>query len=262
MDLCCCLGEKQKCSVQFRPKDSCAQWHRWEEGAATSTGHWEQLSHAVCKSHCWAGEWGGAVGLSSQRISSNHRMAWVEKDHNDHLVSTPLLWRLDRPIRSANPTVSPCLCVLQVTSLGATSTLLLKTSREQNCTIIKGRKTDQLPDCSHQHSIHSLPKEQPEDFSFPERGRLIRNELECMQHVKSPSSAHRVWFSSPLLCCAPSLDFKALRALCSAISGFRQAAWQCAWAEKICLKSAFTGGFSILRKALCFRSPKVCHKHE
>jgi len=23
--------------------------------------------------------------------SINHRMAWVEKDHNDHLVSTPLL---------------------------------------------------------------------------------------------------------------------------------------------------------------------------
>ena len=30
--------------------------------------------------------------LQSQTWSSdNHRMAWVEKDHNDHLVSTPLL---------------------------------------------------------------------------------------------------------------------------------------------------------------------------
>ena len=26
-----------------------------------------------------------------EQLANSHRMAWVEKDHNDHLVSTPLL---------------------------------------------------------------------------------------------------------------------------------------------------------------------------
>jgi len=32
--------------------------------------------------------------------SQNHRMAWVEKDHNDHLVSTPMPW-------AGSPTTRP-----------------------------------------------------------------------------------------------------------------------------------------------------------
>jgi len=31
------------------------------------------------------------MALSSSPVAVNHRMAWVEKDHSDHLVSTPLL---------------------------------------------------------------------------------------------------------------------------------------------------------------------------
>ena len=31
----------------------------------------------------------------------NHRMAWVEKDHNDHLISTPLPWQGYQPLDQA-----------------------------------------------------------------------------------------------------------------------------------------------------------------
>ena len=36
-----------------------------------------------------AAGWSDEVG---SQLSQNHRMAWIEKDYNDHLVSTPLLF--------------------------------------------------------------------------------------------------------------------------------------------------------------------------
>jgi len=32
-----------------------------------------------------------ALEIIRSQESKNHRMAWVEKDHSDHLVSTPVL---------------------------------------------------------------------------------------------------------------------------------------------------------------------------
>lgn len=45
-------------------------------------------------------------------------------------------------------------------------------------------------------------------FSFPETRRSIRNELDCMQHVKAPSYMRYVWFFLNIvpLCLLPSLQ--------------------------------------------------------
>jgi len=40
-------------------------------------------------------------------VSQYHRMAWVEKDHNDHRVSTPLLWAGSLTTRSGCPEPHP-----------------------------------------------------------------------------------------------------------------------------------------------------------
>ena len=48
--------------------------------------------------------------------SQNHRMAWVEKDHNDHLVSPPQTWkRLFQTLKIMTHIVIPQnWCILDV----------------------------------------------------------------------------------------------------------------------------------------------------
>lgn len=38
---------------------------------------------------------------------------------------------------------------------------------------------------SSEPDVHSVPKERQEDFFLSESGRSIKNELECMKHVKT-----------------------------------------------------------------------------
>jgi len=44
----------------------------------------------------------------SRTTSQTHRMAWVEKDHNDHLVSTPLLCAGSPTTRAGCPELTAC----------------------------------------------------------------------------------------------------------------------------------------------------------
>jgi len=47
------------------------------------------------------------LSMSSSHFSWNHGMAWVEKDHNDHLVSTPLRWAGSPTTRPGCPAPHP-----------------------------------------------------------------------------------------------------------------------------------------------------------
>lgn len=107
------------------------------------------------------------------------------------------------------------------------------------------------------------PKSNGGFFPFHQGADQSGMNLNAWNTLNPPSYMHCIWFSLNML----SLYFLAsLQSVPSTllmqylVSG--KPAWQFAWAEKICLKSAFTGSFNILRKMLCFCSLKVCHKHE
>lgn len=116
---------------------------------------------------------------------------------------------------------------------------------------------------SSEPDIPSLSKEQWRIFPFHQGTDQSGMNLNAWNMLNPPSYMYCIWFSLNVV----SLYFLAsLQSVPSTllmqylVSG--KPAWQFAWAEKICLKSAFTGSFNILRKMLCFCSLKVCHKHE
>lgn len=116
---------------------------------------------------------------------------------------------------------------------------------------------------SSSEDIPSLPKEQWRIFPFHQGADQSGTNLYAWNMLKPPSYMHSIWFSLNIV---SLYFFTSLQSVPSTllmqylVSG--KPAWQFAWAEKICLKSAFTGSFNILRKTLCFCSLKVCHKHE
>lgn len=116
---------------------------------------------------------------------------------------------------------------------------------------------------SSEPDIPSLSQEQWRIFPLHQGADQSGMNLNAWNMLNPPSYMRCIWFSLNIV----SLYFLAsLQSMPSTllmqylVSG--KPAWQFAWAEKICLKSAFTGGFNILRKMLCFCSLKVCHKHE
>ena len=71
--------KEQKCQQLTLP------YPRWEEGYQTT-----YLSKNVVAVGTEAVGTADGIGVLTES-SWNHRMAWVEKDYNDHAVSTPLL---------------------------------------------------------------------------------------------------------------------------------------------------------------------------
>ena len=59
----------------------------WHGGEALCRTAWLNHEYVLKKAECNF----YSVLLCGRGYSPNHRMAWVEKDHNDHLISTPLL---------------------------------------------------------------------------------------------------------------------------------------------------------------------------
>lgn len=116
---------------------------------------------------------------------------------------------------------------------------------------------------SSEPGIYSLSKERWRIVPFHQGADQSEMNLNAWNMLNPLSYMHCIWFSLNIV----SLYFLAsLQSMPSTllmhylVSG--KPAWQFAWAEKICLKSAFTGVFNLLRKMLCFCSLKVCHKHE